>query len=103
MKKVVRTLGLAVALVAAVIGGQYIERCSYRQERKLHQSYRSYVVSTEHLLDLINAKWSWVDAFDHDGYYESREEVFYLDSIGLKREKDRQEKCFQMNAQMFNN
>lgn len=102
MKKVVRTLSLAVALVAAVIGGQFIERMSYRQDRKLLECYRGYVVSTEHLLDLINSKWSWVDAFDHDGYYESREEVFFLDSIGLRREKEKQEYCFQRN-QMFNN
>lgn len=103
MKKVVRTFGLAVALVAAVILGQYIERWGYKREKELIECYRGYVVSTEHLLDLINQKWSWVDAFDHDGYYESRAEVFHLDSLGLKREEERQEKCFQMNAQMFNN
>lgn len=94
---------LAVSMTAALFAGMFIERaCTNSQIKrtdKVIEAYRGYVVSTEHLLDMINAKWSWVDAFDHQGYYESREEVFYLDSVALKAEKGRQEYCFKMNEQ----
>lgn len=106
MFKKVNSLVVVVILFSTFMGGMMLERYTNKPVVKdnstLIECYRGYVVSTEHLLDLIDAKWSWVDAFDHDGYYESRAEVFHLDSIGLKREKERQEKCFQMNA-MFNN
>lgn len=105
--KKISSLTAAIMMFGCFMGGMMLERYTNRPVVKdnstLIECYRGYVVSTEHLLDLIDAKWSWVDAFAHDGYYESRAEVFHLDSIGLQREKERQEKCFQMNAQMFNN
>ena len=92
---------LAASMAAALFAGMFLERaCTNSQIKRMDkviESYRGYVVSTEHLLDIINAKWSWVDAFDHDGYYESRAEVFYLDSVGLSVEQERQEYCFRMN------
>lgn len=103
MKKSINIWAATITAALTFVSGVALGSYNLKHQMKLIDSYRSYVVSTEHLLDLINDKLSWVDAFDHDGYYESRAEVFHLDSVGLKREKERQERCFQMNAQMFNN
>lgn len=107
MFKKVNSLVVVAISFGCFMGGMMLERYTnkpaVKSDSTLIECYRGYVVSTEHLLDLIDAKWSWVDAFDHDGYYESRAEVFHLDSVGIQREKERQEKCFQMNTQMFNN
>lgn len=97
MKKSVNAWVATFTALIAFVGGIALGNYTYKKQEELIQAYRGYVVSTEHLLDLINAKWSWVDAFDHDGYYESREEVFYLDSVGLSVEQERQEYCFRMN------
>lgn len=97
----VNSLVVVVVAFGTFMGGMMLERYTNKPAVKdnsiLIESYRGYVVSTEHLLDLINDKWSWVDAFDHDGYYESRAEVFHLDSIALSHEQVRQEACFKMN------
>lgn len=106
MFKKVNSLVVVVVAFGTFMGGMMLERYTNKPAVKdnsiLIESYRGYVVSTEHLLDLINEKWSWVDAFDHDGYYESRAEVFHLDSVGLTREKERQDYCFEMNKTLNN-
>ena len=97
MKKSINIWAATITATLTFVGGIALGNYNLKHQVKLINSYRSYVVSTEHLLDLIDAKWSWVDAFDHDGYYESRAEVFYLDSLRLHMEKERQEYCFKMN------
>lgn len=97
MKKSINAWVATFVACGTFVMGVALGNWSYKDQINKIQAYRGYVVSTEHLLDLINTKWSWVDAFDHDGYYESREEVFHLDSVSLQREKERQEYCFKMN------
>lgn len=87
-----------ILIVGAFIGGINLEKHYWMKSRtKVLDAYRGYVVSTEHMLDLLNHQYNWVDGLDHDGYYESRAEVFYLDSIALSHEQARQEYCFKMN------
>lgn len=100
-KTLINGLGLVVLMLGSFIGGQYLERDAwYEQQHSMYvklEAYRSYVTSTEHMLDLLNRQYNWVDSLDHDGYYESRAEVFHLDSIALSYEQARQEVCFKMN------
>jgi hypothetical protein len=97
---------LAASMTAALFAGMFLERaCTNSQIKRMNnviEAYRGYVVSTEHLLDLINAKWSWVDAFDHDGYYESRAEIEYLDSYGLLLEAERYAKVINDDSILIN-
>lgn len=99
--KKISSLTAAIMMFGCFMGGMMLERYTNRPVVKdnstLIECYRGYVVSTEHLLDLINVQWSWVDYIDHDGYYESRAEIFHLDSIALSYEQARQEACFKMN------
>lgn len=102
MKKIrMNAFVFAVLMNAAFIGGIQLEKHYWKKDvkarTKVLEAYRGYAVSTEHMLDLLDHQYNWVDGLDHDGYYESRAEIFHLDSIGLKREKERQEYCFQMN------
>lgn len=80
-------LWFAVLMNIAFIGGinleKYYWKKSIKEQEKVLDAYRGYYVSTEHLLDIINNKWSWVDAFDHQGYYESKAKVEYHDSLGI--------------------
>lgn len=105
-RTLINGFGLCALLLGTFIGGQYVERISwYDQQHKMCtrlEAYRSYVVSTEHMLDLLDHQYHWTDGLDHDGYYESREEIFHLDSVGIMSEKERQDYCLQMNNQMFN-
>ena len=90
-----------VLIVGAFIGGINLEKHHWEKgvkaRNKMLGAYRGYVISTEHMLDLLNQQYNWVDGLDHDGYYESRAEVFYLDSVALAHEQARQEACFKMN------
>lgn len=100
-KTLINGFALCAILLGTFIGGQYVERLSwYDQQHSMYtklEAYRSYVTSTEHMLDLLNQQYNWVDGLDHDGYYESRVEVFHLDSVALTYEQARQEYCFEMN------
>ena len=97
MKKSINAWVATFVACGTFVMGVALGNWSYKDQSNKIQAYRGYVASTEHLLDLIDAKWSWVDAFDHDGYYESRAEVFHLDSMALSHEQARQEACFKMN------
>lgn len=102
MKKIrMNAFVFAMLINAAFIGGIQLENHYWKKDikarTKVLDAYRGYVVSTEHLLDLLNHQYNWVDGLDHDGYYESRAEVFHLDSIALSHEQARQEACFKMN------
>ena len=46
------------------------------------EAYDAYNKATEELLDTLNSEYDWVDAFDPQEYYESREK---LDSLIWKR------------------
>lgn len=46
------------------------------------EAYDAYNKATEELLDTLNNQYDWVDAFDPQEYYESREK---LDSLIGKR------------------
>lgn len=39
--------------------------------------WSDHYVCTEHLLDILDKKYHWTDEVDHQGYYETREEVRY--------------------------
>lgn len=101
MKKIKNVLVFAVLMNVAFIGGIQLEKYYWRKDvesrTKVINAYRGYVVSTEHMLDLLQQQYHWTDGLDHDGYYESRAEVFHLDSIALSHEQARQEACFKMN------
>ena len=42
-----------------------------------NQIWADHYVCSEHLLDILDKKYHWTDAIDHQGYYETREEVEY--------------------------
>lgn len=48
------------------------------------EAYDAYNKATEELLDTLNNQYDWVDAFDPQEYYESREK---LDSLIWKTNK----------------
>lgn len=48
------------------------------------KAYDAYYKHTEELLDTLNSEYDWVDAFDPQEYYESREK---LDSLIWKINK----------------
>lgn len=48
---------------------------------KLIEAYDNYNKSTEELLDTLDSEYNWVDSFDPQDYYESREA---LDSVMYK-------------------
>ena len=48
------------------------------------KAYDAYNKATEELLDTLNSEYDWVDAFDPQEYYESREK---LDSLIWKTNK----------------
>lgn len=100
-KPIMEILGWGIVVSLAFAAGGAVERHYYRDHEaskvSLIECYRSYAISAEGLLDSLENKYHWVDAFDYDCYYESVAEIFYLDSIGLRREKERQEYCFEMN------
>lgn len=103
MKKVnlltVTVIAYSVFMVAMMVESDAKKKTSLNDgsKDKLIEAYRGYVVSTEHMLDLLDHQCNWVDRLDHDGYYESRAEIFHLDSIALSHEQARQEACFKMN------
>lgn len=102
MKKSINAWVATFVACGTFVMGVSLGNWSYKDQINKIQAYRGYVVSTEHLLDLINAKWSWVDAFDHDGYYESRAEIEYLDSYGLLLEAERYAKAINDDSILIN-
>lgn len=84
-----------ILIVGAFIGGINLEKYYWKKacearpkssEELLEEKlaiYADYYVCTEHLLDLIEKQYHWVDGIDHQGYYETRAEVEYHDSLGI--------------------
>lgn len=91
MKKTNYAIIVSVFLVVAFIGGQIVERTYWKSKTEAMsakiQEYRGYYVTAEHLLDILEREYHWIDGVDHDGYYESRECAYYLDSIGIENER----------------
>jgi hypothetical protein len=82
-------------IIGAFIGGINLQKYSWERDYEARPKsseelleeklaiYADYYVCTEHLLDLIDKQYHWVDGIDHQGYYESKAEVEYHDSIGI--------------------
>lgn len=100
-----------VSIVGAFIGGVFIERYDHQETyHKVSRSdvglleeklaiYADYYVCTEHLLDLIEQQYHWVDGIDHQGYYETRAEVEYHDSLGIALSRKQFQKVLDWEAQ----
>lgn len=100
-----------ILIVAAFIGGINLEKyywkkaCEARPESReelLEEKlaiYADYYVCTEHLLDLIDKQYHWTDAIDHQGYYESKAEVEYHDSLGIALSQEHFQKVLDWEEQ----
>ena len=77
-------LCLLVAMVASEAGFMVCQNTTVKQQSKLIEPYDAYNKHTEELLDTLNSEYDWVDAFDPQEYYESREK---LDSLIWKTNK----------------
>lgn len=71
-------LCLLVAMVASEAGFMVCQNTTVKQQSKLIEAYDAYNKHTEELLDTLDSEYDWVDAFDPQEYYESREK---LDSL----------------------
>ena len=81
MKKTFFLCSLA-AIVAFGAGFGVCQNTTVKQQSKLIEAYDAYNKHTEELLDTLDSEYDWVDAFDPQEYYESREK---LDSLIWKR------------------
>ena len=45
------------------------------KDLKLIEAYDNYNKSTEEFLDTLNSEYNWVDSFDPQEYYNSREQL----------------------------
>ncbi len=61
-----------------VAGFMVCQNTNNTRVNNLLSAYNSYNKATEDLLDTLDNEYDWVDAFDPQGYYESRAK---LDSI----------------------
>ena len=73
-----------VAIVASEAGFMVCQNTTVKQQSNLIEAYDAYNKHTEELLDTLNSEYDWVDAFDPQEYYESREK---LDSLIWKINK----------------
>lgn len=72
------------AIVAFCAGFMVCQNTTVKQQSNLIEAYDAYNKHTEELLDTLNSEYDWVDAFDPQEYYESREK---LDSLIWKTNK----------------
>lgn len=77
MKKTFFLCSLA-AIVAFRAGFMVCQNTTVKQQSKLIEAYDAYNKHTEELLDTLDSEYDWVDAFDPQEYYESKEK---LDSL----------------------
>ena len=73
-----------VAMVASEAGFMVCQNTTVKQQSNLIEAYDAYNKHTEELLDTLDSEYDWVDAFDPQKYYESREK---LDSLIWKTNK----------------
>lgn len=101
----------AIFMNVAFIGGINLEKYYWKKayearpkssEELLEEKlaiYADYYVCTEHLLDLIEKQYHWVDGIDHQGYYETRAEVEYHDSLGIALSQEQFQKVLDWEEQ----
>ena len=65
-------------IIGMVAGFMVCQNTNNTRVNNLLSAYNSYNKATEDLLDTLDNEYDWVDAFDPQGYYESRAK---LDSI----------------------
>lgn len=66
------------AIVAFCAGFMVCQNTTVKQQSNLIEAYDAYNKHTEELLDTLNSEYDWVDAFDPQEYYESREKLDLL-------------------------
>lgn len=72
------------AIVGIIAGFVVCQNTMHTKYNNLLNAYDSYNKATEDLLDTLDNKYNWVDAFDPCDYYDSRAK---LDSILWKESK----------------
>lgn len=83
MKKSINAWVATFVACGTFVMGLILGNWFYKDQIQKINAYRRYCVATENLLDLIENKYHWVDAFDHLEYYESKDEVIFADWQGL--------------------
>lgn len=81
MKKTICLCSFAT-IVAFVAGFMVCQNTTVKQQSNLIEAYDAYNKYTEELLDTLDSEYDWVDAFDPQEYYESKEK---LNSLIWKR------------------
>ena len=77
-------LCIASIILGAIAGFVAGHSVATSKSVKYLEAYDAYNKATEELLDTLNSEYDWVDAFDPQKYYESREK---LDSLIWKTNK----------------
>ncbi len=62
---------IALCLLSFFVGYQMTNK----KDLKLIEAYDNYNKNTELLLDTLNIEYNWVDSFDPQYYYDSREQL----------------------------
>lgn len=77
MKKTITIYSLSIILgmIVGLVAGHSV---ATSESAKYLEAYESYYKTTEELLDTLESKYNWVDAFDPCDYYDSRAK---LDSL----------------------
>ena len=80
MKKTITIciLSYVLGMIAGLVAGHSV---ATSESAKCLEAYKSYNKATEELLDTLESKYNWVDAFDPCDYYDSRAK---LDSLLYK-------------------
>lgn len=97
MKRIINWSAIFIAVGVSFIAGIFVGNPIYQSQKTKLDAWVGYYVCTEHLLDLLERKYQWVDAFDHDGYYETKCEVTYLDSVNISRAYRQYQICLTNN------
>ena len=77
MKRNISFLVICLCLLSFFVGYQMTNH----KDLKLIEAYDNYSIATEELLDTLDSEYNWVDSFDPQEYYDSREA---LDSVLYK-------------------
>lgn len=81
MKKIITICisSIVLGVIAGFVAGHSV---ATSESVEYLEAYDAYNKATEELLDTLNNQYDWVDAFDPQKYYESREK---LDSLIWKK------------------
>lgn len=85
MKKSINAWAATAAVAIAFIFGILLSYWELNNQRQRLNAFIQYYNHTEQLLDDINNKWSWVDAFDPQEYYEWRREVILRNPYSINK------------------